>query len=64
MSIGKKIRYKLEWLGLAWLYFSIQLLPRRLAQSMSRLLGSLAFLADKRGRTTALENLTLIFGDE
>ncbi|MEM1444412.1 MAG: hypothetical protein AAGF67_18850, partial [Verrucomicrobiota bacterium] len=64
MSIGKKIRYKLEWLGLAWLYFVIPLLPRRVAHGLSRLLGSLAFLADKRGRETALENLTLVFGEE
>lgn len=64
MSIGKKIRYKLEWVGLAFLYFTIPLLPRRLAHGLSRLLGSIAFLADKRGRETALENLNLIFGKE
>ncbi len=62
MSIGKKIRYKFEWLGLQWLYISIPLLPRRCAHALSRGLGSLAFRVDKRGRITAIENLTLIFG--
>ena len=64
MSIWKKIRYKIEWLGLASLYFAIPLLPRRAAHGLSRALGSIAFLVDKRGRNTAIENLTLIFGQE
>lgn len=64
MSIWKKIRYKLEWLALQWLYFVIPLLPRKLAHLLSKALGSLAYLADKRGRTTAIENLTLVFGAE
>lgn len=64
MSPWKTIRYKLEWLGLKWLYFSIPLLPRRGAHLLSRGLGSLAFAADRRGRTTALENLELVFGEE
>lgn len=64
MSIGKKIRYKLEWLGLAWLYFSIPLLPRWAAHRLGRGLGNLAYLVDKRGRDTALENLALVFGEE
>jgi KDO2-lipid IV(A) lauroyltransferase len=64
MSIWKKFRYRLEWCGLAWLYFSIPLLPRKMAHLLSRGLGSLGFTVDKRGRTTAIENLTLIFGDE
>jgi len=64
MSIWKKIRYRFEWLGLAWLYFSIPLLPRRAAHGLGRGLGWLAFLVDKRGRTRALENLGLVFGEE
>ncbi|MDP4849666.1 MAG: hypothetical protein NWQ95_04890, partial [Verrucomicrobiales bacterium] len=64
MSLWKKIRYKLEWLALQWLYFVIPLLPRRVAHLLSKALGSLAFLADKRGRSTAIENLTLVFGAE
>jgi Kdo2-lipid IVA lauroyltransferase/acyltransferase len=64
MSLWKKIRYKPEWLALQWLYFVIPLLPRRVAHLLSKALGSLAFLADKRGRSTAIENLTLVFGAE
>lgn len=64
MSIWKKIRYRVEWLGLAWLYFSIPLLPRTAIRAIGRGLGSAAFRFDKRGRTTALENLSLVFGEE
>ncbi|MEX2578599.1 MAG: lysophospholipid acyltransferase family protein [Verrucomicrobiales bacterium] len=64
MSTWKKIRYRLEWLGVKWLYFSIPLLPRGAAHRLGRGLGSLAYLVDKRGRSTATENLTLIFGEE
>jgi lauroyl/myristoyl acyltransferase len=42
----------------------IPLLPRKGSHLFSRVLGSLAFHADRRGRTTAIENLTLIFGEE
>ncbi len=64
MSVWKKIRYRLEWFGLNYLYFVIPLLPRKGAHFLSRALGSVAFHADKRGRTTAIKNLTLIFGEE
>lgn len=64
MSPWKKIRYKLEWLGLQWLYFAIPLLPRGLAHALGKMLGSLAFLVDRRGHRTAIENLTLVFGEE
>ncbi|MEM9018605.1 MAG: hypothetical protein AAGC68_16475, partial [Verrucomicrobiota bacterium] len=64
MSFGKKLRYRLEWVGLSFLYLSIPLLPRKMAHLLGRCLGSLGYLADKRGRTNAIENLTLIFGEE
>lgn len=64
MSPWKKIRYRLEWLGLQWLYFAIPLLPRRPAHALGKLLGSLAFHLDGRGRRTAVENLSLVFGEE
>ncbi|MCB1206813.1 MAG: lysophospholipid acyltransferase family protein [Verrucomicrobiae bacterium] len=63
MSPWKKMRYRLEWLGLKWLYFAIPLLPRPVAHAFGNLLGSLAFHLDRRGHRTAIENLTLIFGD-
>ena len=64
MSIWKKLRYKLEWFGLQVLYILIPLLPRKAAHGLSKILGSLGFAVDKRGRNTAIENLTLIFGCE
>ncbi|MEC8824832.1 MAG: lysophospholipid acyltransferase family protein [Verrucomicrobiota bacterium] len=64
MSIWKKLRYKLEWLCLQLLYTLIPLLPRKAALGLSKGLGSLGFAVDKRGRNIAIENLTLIFGEE
>jgi len=64
MSPWKKIRYRLEWLALKFLIITIPCLPRRGAQMLSRGLGTLAYTFDKRGKNTAKENLTLIFGDE
>ena len=64
MSIWKKLRYKLEWLCLQLLYTLIPLLPRKAAHGLSKGLGSLGFTVDKRGRNIAIENLTLIFGEE
>ncbi len=64
MSFWKKLRYKLEWLGLQLLYTLIPLLPRKAAHGLSKGLGSRGFAVDKRGRNTAIANLTLIFGDE
>lgn len=64
MSVWKRFRYRLEWLGLQWLYFSIPLLPRRMAHGLGNVLGGTAFHLDSRGRRIALENLRLVFGDE
>ena len=64
MSPWKKFRYKLEWVGLRSLASLIPKLPRGLAHRVGVGLGKLAFIVDKRGRTTALENLTLVFGEE
>jgi len=64
MSIWKKLRYKLEWFGLQLLYITVPLLPRKSAHRLSKGLGSLAFAADKHGRNVAIENLTLVFGEE
>ncbi|MDZ4404090.1 lysophospholipid acyltransferase family protein [Prosthecobacter sp.] len=59
----KKLRYFLETLlteSAAWL---LPRLPRSSILGLSRGIGSIAYLADKRGRTTALENLRCAFGD-
>ncbi|MDF1753597.1 MAG: lysophospholipid acyltransferase family protein [Verrucomicrobiales bacterium] len=64
MSFSKKLRYKLEWLALFTLTRTIPLLPERVAHSLGIRLGQLAYRFDKRGKATALENLTYIFGKE
>ena len=63
MSPWKRFRYRLEWLAVKLLAILIPLLPRRGAHWLSQGLGSLAYFCDGRGRTTALENLRVVFGD-
>jgi len=62
-SPWKKIRHRLEWLAVQWLYFCVPLLPRKGARIFAKILGSLAFWINRRGRLVAIENLTLVFGD-
>lgn len=64
ISIWKKFRYRLEWLGVQWLYFCVPLLPRAATRVFSKVLGSLAFRLDRKGRAVAIENLSLVFGNE
>jgi KDO2-lipid IV(A) lauroyltransferase len=64
MSIWKKIRYRIEWFLVAAAAWLVPLLPRRVMLWLAKALGSLAYVFDKRGRTTALENLRVVFGDE
>ncbi len=59
----KSIRYRLEWLALRSLAALIPLLPRRGAHALGSGLGAIAYLADRRGRTTALENLRVVYGE-
>lgn len=57
----KKLRFALEFSlvrAAAWL---LPRLPRRLLLFLARLIGSLAYLLDGRGRRTALENLRVAF---
>ncbi|WP_395736570.1 lysophospholipid acyltransferase family protein [Prosthecobacter sp.] len=60
----KKLRYffEIQLLDLAvWL---LPRLPRHLLMVLARVLGTLAFWLDARGRATALDNLRCAFGDE
>lgn len=59
----KSLRYRLEWAGLAVLAALIPLLPRRAAHGLGRMLGTIGYLCDFRGRRTALENLRSVYGD-
>lgn len=63
ISVWKRARYRLEWLAVKALAVGIPLLPRRMVTATANGLGGLAYFADKRGRTTALENLRVAFGD-
>ncbi len=64
MSKWKTYRRKLETFGVKKLANGIPRLSRLRARRISRVLGDLAYRFDKRGRQTALENLTLVFGSE
>lgn len=59
----KSLRYRLEWLAFRALSFAIPCLPRGGAHRLGQAIGALAYLADYRGRGTALENLRCVYGD-
>jgi len=60
----KKIRYRLEWLGLKSATKFLPLLSRKACYRLALLLGSLGASLDRRGRRVALSNLRVAFGDE
>lgn len=60
----KKLRHFLETAVLESVAWILPRLPRGLLLALARGVGSLAFFFDKRGRTTALENLRCAFGDQ
>jgi lauroyl/myristoyl acyltransferase len=59
----KKIRHGIEWLALGALTTLIPCLPRRGVVWLADGLGWLAYYCDGRGRTVALANLAIAFGD-
>jgi KDO2-lipid IV(A) lauroyltransferase len=60
----KKIRHGIEWLALGALTTLIPCLPRRGVVWLADALGWLAYYCDRRGRTVALANLTIAFGNQ
>jgi lauroyl/myristoyl acyltransferase len=64
MRTAKKIRYRLEWLGLKFATKFVPLLPRKACYRLALLLGSLTAMLDRRSRRVALSNLRVAFGDE
>ncbi len=58
----KKLRYFFESALIETIAWTLPRLPRWLLLMLARDIGSLAFYLDKRGRTTALENLRAAFG--
>src|SRR4051794_11683494 len=63
-SDRKRLRYKMEWLGLRLAARIIPVLPRIFCLFLARFLGTLASIFDRKGRAVALENLELVFGNE
>ena len=61
---ARKIRYRLEWLGLKFATKFLPLLSRKACYRLALLLGSLGAMLDRRGRRVALSNLRVAFGDE
>lgn len=59
----KKLRYFLETALLEVVAWILPRLPRSMLLGLARGIGTLAFHLDKRGRTTALDNLKHAFGD-
>ena len=64
MRTARKIRYRLEWLGLKFATKFVPLLSRKACYRLALLLGSLSAMLDRRGRRVALSNLRVAFGDE
>ena len=57
MRTARKIRYRLEWLGLKAATKVVPLLSRKACYRLALLLGSLGAMLDRRGRRVALSNL-------
>ena len=64
MRTARKIRYRLEWLGLKSATKFLPLLSRKACYRLALLLGSLGAMLDRRGRRVALSNLRVACGDE
>jgi KDO2-lipid IV(A) lauroyltransferase len=63
-SRWKKIRYRLEWLGLLLATKLVPLLSRKTCFHVARILGWLMSILDRHGRKVALSNLEVAFGDQ
>src|SRR5260221_603244 len=63
MSRWKSLRHRLERLGVELLAWAIPRLSRRTCVRLGNALGTIAYLADARGRAVALGNLECAFGD-
>jgi lauroyl/myristoyl acyltransferase len=60
----KRFRYRAEYWALEFVAWLIPKLPYPAIEQLAHELGGLAFAADARGRTNALENLRAAFGEE
>src|SRR2546428_4900639 len=62
-SQWKRVRYRLEWVGLCLATRLIPLLSRKACFRLAHLLGWLMSVFDRHGRKVALNNLEVAFGD-
>jgi len=62
-SRWKKIRYRLEWVGLLVAAKLIPLLSRKSCFRLALAIGALMSILDRHGRKVALSNLEVAFGD-
>lgn len=63
-GLWKRVRYRLEWLGLVAMLKLVPLLSRKACYSLGGWTGALAARFDARGRRVALSNLAAAFGEE
>ncbi|MGH8102344.1 MAG: hypothetical protein ACREIW_13670, partial [Chthoniobacterales bacterium] len=63
-SSWKRIRYRLEWLGLLLATGLIPLLSRKSCLRLARVVGWLMSILDRQSFQVALSNLEAAFGDE
>jgi KDO2-lipid IV(A) lauroyltransferase len=62
-AIWKKIRYRIEWLGLLLAAQLVPLLSRKNCYRVALALGTLMSILDRHGRKVALSNLEVAFGN-
>jgi len=60
----RKVRYRIEWLGLFLLTTLVPLLPRRAVVWLADLIGWVAYHGDTRGRKVAQANIAAALGDK
>jgi lauroyl/myristoyl acyltransferase len=60
----KRVRYRLEWIGLLVAAKLIPLLSRKSCFRLAQNLGALMSILDRNGYRVALNNLEVAFGDE
>ncbi|MBA2622566.1 MAG: lysophospholipid acyltransferase family protein [Chthoniobacterales bacterium] len=63
-GLWKRLRYRLEWLGLTALLKLVPLLSRKSCYQIGGWAGRLTAMCDARGRRVALSNLEAAFGNE
>ena len=62
-SRWKRLRYRVEWLGVLIAAKVVPFLPRRVCFYLAQIFGALAAIFDRGGRKVALSNLEAAFGD-